>query len=129
MHIVHYNLILPKRNHANKKNLEYVQYITWIFQASEIWAQKKNTKKTGPFSGLKNLTPKKTGTFSGLKKTGPFSGLYVGSIYLLLTDRQGANHAETPPVIPVQVRALGISVVEKDLSVSPAVDVCHALKF
>ena len=53
---------------------------------------------------------------------------YQSKNLTLLTDGQGANHAETPPVIPVQVRALGISVVEKDLSVSPAVDVCHALK-
>ena len=77
------------------------------------WAQKKPTKKTDLFRGSKTWHP---------------NGGYLGTIYLLLTDRQGANHAETPPVIPVQVRALGISVVEKDLSVSPAVDVCHALK-
>lgn len=67
-------------------------------------------------------TTKKTDLFRGLKTWHPNTG-YVGTFYLLLTDSQGANHAETPPVIPVQVRALGISVVEKDLSVSPAVDV------
>ena len=95
---VHYNLILPKGNHPNKNT-----YRTYMYYLNPPRVLSPSTTKNRP-GGSKISHTWRVGT------------------YIVVKDGQAANHAETPPVIPVQVRALGISVVEKDLSVSPAVD-------